>query len=79
MERNRKPQTLLAELADRALAGRHLTDGVSVSRDKPGSILERLKPEERELLKKLKVEDIENARWPRPDYVNLEKMPRRLT
>jgi len=79
MERDRKPQTLLAELADKALGGRYLTDGVSVSRDKPGSIIERLTPEQRELLKKLKVEDIADARWPRPDYINLEKMPRRLT
>ena len=79
MERDRKPQTLLGELADTALGARYLRDGVSATYDKPGSIVERLSPEQRKLLETLKPEDIENVRWPRPDGINLEKMPRRLT
>ena len=74
-----KPQAkrLLEDLADGALMRRFTTDGVREF-EKPGFIVQNLSPEQRQILKSLKSEDVQDVRWPRPDGFNLEKMPRRL-
>lgn len=78
MSRNHRASDILADLADAALMQRFCRDGVSETYDKPGQIIERLSSEERAKLAELKPEDTANARWPRPEGINLEKMPRRL-
>lgn len=75
--KKRRAKNLLAELADQALMARYLIP-VSEHHDLPGQTIGRLTEEQRRLLQELKSDDIANARWPRPDGVNLEKMPRKV-
>lgn len=72
-----KAKTIIDDLADSALMARFAFDGV-YSKDVPGSIIERLSPEKRAELQKLTSAELENVRWPRPEGMNLEKMPRRI-
>lgn len=73
----KKGKKLLDELAESALARRFLFDGVR-EYEKPGQIIESQTPEVRAELAKLTSDDLQNVRWPRPDGINLEKMPRKL-
>ena len=73
----KKGKKLLDELADSALMRRFLMDGVR-EHEKPGQISQSQSPEVRAELAKLTSEDLQNVRWPRPDGINLEKMPRKL-
>lgn len=77
MSRNHRASDILADLADAALMGRFMHSVIQRD-EKPGQIIARLSPEKRAKLAELKAEDIANHRWPRPDGINLEKMPRRL-
>lgn len=70
--------TILNDLADAALMARYCRDGVSETYDVPGRIIQSLSPERRAELQALTSDDLKNIRWPRPDGMNLEKMPRRL-
>lgn len=62
----------MVELADKALLRRLAFGGPSEKGarrstspiDKPGYIIENLPPEQRELLKTLKADDIKDIRWP---------------
>jgi hypothetical protein len=71
-------KALMEDLADAALMKRFCSDGVR-SYEVPGQIIQNLSPEKRKVLEGLKVEDIANTRWTRPENINLEKMPRKLS
>ena len=73
----KKGKKILDELAESALMRRFLMDGVH-EYEKPGQIIESQTPEVRAELAKLTSADLQNVRWPRPDGMNLEKMPRKL-
>ena len=73
----KKAKVIIDELADKAFIRRFVTDGIFPS-EKPGQIIEHLSEKERAELAKLTSDDLQNVRWPRPDGMNLEKMPRRL-
>lgn len=71
MKTPRTAKHILRELVDKWLfyplitSNRTKTDaGTYRPTGKPGEAIERLSPEERELLKELKAEDLKHDRWP---------------
>ncbi len=64
-------KNLMSRLADDAFMHRVTRDNVPL----PGSIITGLSTVDREILSKMTSDDLINVRWPRPDNMNLEKLP----
>jgi len=67
-----RPKDLIGDMTDQAFISRYTTDFVPP----PGAYILGLPPEKRKILSELKSDDLVNIRWPRPDGINLEKLPR---
>jgi hypothetical protein len=64
-----KGKRIVEDLADELVMKRYLFDWC---KERPGQIVQSLPPEQRAALAKLTSDDLKDARWPRPDGLNLE-------
>lgn len=62
---------LISELVDNAIMHRVTHDNIPA----PGQIIARLSQADRDILSKLTSNDLVDVRWPRPDGLNLERLP----